>query len=172
MFKLTKDEYNHLDNAVTATYKRATEGIEDIMNKEGMKRADIFDRIEINGTSNCFITLEDHRENFVNHPTSRLMNPAKNEIGSSTLILDKINICLCEKLKLNEWKNTTGVINWFKKFDEKHLHTFTIFDIKDFYPSIKETLLKNTLQFAAEHTYVTCCGKRDQPLLNAVSKRS
>ena len=154
MFKLTKDEYNHLDNAVTATYKRATEGIEDIMNKEGMKRADIFDRIEINGTSNCFITLEDHRENFVNHPTSRLMNPAKNEIGSSTLILDKINICLCEKLKLNEWKNTTGIINWFKKIDEKHLHTFTIFDIKDFYPSIKETLLKNTLQFAAEHTYI------------------
>ena len=107
MFKLTKDEYNHLDNAVTATYKRAIEGIEDIMNKEGKKRADIFDRIEINGTSNCFITLEDHRENFVNHPTTRLMNPAKNEIGSSTLILDKINICLCEKLKLNEWKN-----NW------------------------------------------------------------
>ena len=127
MFKLTKDEYNHLDNAVTATYKRATEGIEDIMNKEDMKRADIFDRIEINGTSNCFITLEDHRENFVNHPTTRLMNPAKNEIGSSTLILDKINICLCEKLKLNEWKNTTDVINWFEKIDKKHLHKFTIF---------------------------------------------
>ena len=29
---------------------------------------------------------------------------------------------------------------------------FTIFDIKDFYLSIKETSLKNTIQFAAEHT--------------------
>ena len=34
---------------------------------------------------------------------------------------------------------------------QKHLHTFTIFNIKDFYWSIKETLLKNTIQFAAEH---------------------
>ena len=27
-----------------------------------------------------------------------------------------------------------------------------IFNINDFYPSIKETLLKNVIQFAAEHT--------------------
>ena len=39
------------------------------------KRADIFDRIEINGTINCFITLTDHKENF----TTRLTNPAKSE---------------------------------------------------------------------------------------------
>ena len=49
-------------------------------------------------------------------------------------------------------KNTTDVINWFEKIDEKRLHTLTIFDIKDFYPSIKETLLKNAIQLAAEHT--------------------
>ena len=88
-------------------------------NKEGIKytkRADIFDRIEINGTSNCFITLKDHKENFVNHPTTRLINPAKNEIGRiSKPILDKINICLCVKLQLNEWKNTTDVIVGSKK---------------------------------------------------------
>ena len=147
MFKLTKDVCNHLlDNAVTATYKKATKGIEDIINKEGIKyakRADIFDRIEINGTSNCFMTLKDHKENFVNHSTTGLINPAKNEIGTiSKSILDKINICLCKKLKLNEWKNTTDVINWFEKIDEKHLPTFTIFDIKDFYSSIKETFLR------------------------------
>ena len=65
------------------------------------KRADIFDRIEINSTNNCFITLKDHKENFVNHPITRLINPAKNEIGRiSKLILNKINISLCEKLKL------------------------------------------------------------------------
>ena len=67
------------------------------------------------------------------------------------MILGKTNICLYEKLKLNEWKKTSDVSNWFTKFDEKHLHTFTIFDVKDFYPSIKETLLKNTIQFAQEH---------------------
>ena len=138
MYKLTKDDYNHLlDNAVTATYKRATEAIKDVRNKKGIKyekRADIFDRIEIKSTSNCFITLKDHKENFVNHPTTSIINPAKNEIGrSSKSILDKSNNCVCQKLKLNEWKSTTEVINWFEKIDEKHLHTFTIFDIKDFY---------------------------------------
>ena len=158
MYKLTKVEYNHLlDNAVTATYKRATEGIEDIINKEGMKYtklADIPDRIEIKGTSNCIITLKKDKKNFVNHPTISLINPAKSEIGRiSKSILDKINICLCKKLKLDEWKNTTDVINWFNKIDKKHLHRFTIFDIKDLYPLIKETLLKNAIQFAAEHGY-------------------
>ena len=107
MYKLTKDDYNHLlDNAVTATYKRATEAIKDARNKKGIKyekRADIFDRIEIKSTSNCFITLKDHKENFVNHPTTSIINPAKNEIGrSSKSILDKSNNCVCQKLKLNE----------------------------------------------------------------------
>ena len=69
--------------------------------------------------------------------------------------MDKINICLCEKLQLKEWENTTDVINWFEKIDEKHLHTFTIFEIKDFYLSIKETLLKNAIQFAAEDTNIS-----------------
>ena len=119
MYKLTKDEYNHLlDNGVTATYKKATKGIEDITNEEGItskifryaKRADIFDRIEINGAS--LETLKDYKENFFNHPTTRLINPAKDEIGRiSKSILDKIYICLCKKLKLNEWKNTTDVNN-------------------------------------------------------------
>ena len=159
MYKLTKDEYNHiLDNAVTTTYKEATKRIEDIINKVAIKYAkpaDIFDRIKINGTSNCFITLKDHQENFVNQHTTRLINPARNKIGRiSKSILDKI-ICLSKKLKLNEWKNTTDVINWLEKNDKKHLHTFTIFDVKDFYPSKKGALLKNAIQFAAEHTNIS-----------------
>ena len=45
------------------------------------KEANIQDKVEMNGTSNCFITLKDHKVNFLNHPTARLINPAKNEIG-------------------------------------------------------------------------------------------
>ena len=106
-----------MDNAVTATYKKPPKGIAGIINEEEIKYAkltDVLDRIEISDTSNCFITLKDHKENFVNHPT-RLICPAKNEIGRiSKSILDKINICLSEKLKLNEWKNATDGINWFE----------------------------------------------------------
>ena len=80
MYKLTRNEYNHLlEHAVpTATYKKEMKGIKDIINKEGIKyakRADIFDRTEISSTINCLIN---HKESFVNHPTTRQINPAKN----------------------------------------------------------------------------------------------
>ena len=122
MYVCIQDEYNHLlDNAVTAAGKRATARIEDITNKQSIKYAklaDIFDRTETNSASTCFITFKDRKEIFVNHPITKLINPVKNEIGGViNSILDNINICLCKKLKRNEWKNTTDVINWLKKID-------------------------------------------------------
>ena len=78
---------------------------------------------QYNGTANYFITLKDHKANFLNHPTIRLINLAKNEIGRiSKQILDQINSKLCEILKVNEWKNTVNVINWLKKSKAK-VHT-------------------------------------------------
>ena len=38
-------------------------------------------KVEVNGAANCFVTTKDHKENFLNHPTTRLINPAKNESG-------------------------------------------------------------------------------------------
>ena len=40
----------------------------------------MLEKAEVNGIANCFITLKDHKENFLNHPATRLVNPAKNEI--------------------------------------------------------------------------------------------
>ena len=45
---------------------------------------------------------------------------------------------LRHKFNLNQWKITEDVIDWFKSINEKQLCKFVIFDIKDFYPSIKE----------------------------------
>ena len=36
--------------------------------------------------------------------------------------------------------NTISVIKWFENINNKRLYKFLQFDIKDFYPSIKETL--------------------------------
>lgn len=36
-----------------------------------------------------------------------------------------------------KWKNTSIVITLFRNIEDKHLHKFLIFDLKDFYPSIK-----------------------------------
>ena len=68
-------------------------------------------------------------------------------------ILDQINSKLCEILKLNEWKNTASLIFWFKKIESKSSHKF-LFDIKDFYPSIKEGLLIEALEFPKQHVII------------------
>ena len=68
--------------------------------------------------------MKAYKGNFVNHPLTRLPNPAKSKIRRiSKLTLDKNRICLHEKLKLSRWENTIDIINLFEKIEEKHLHT-------------------------------------------------
>ena len=62
---------------------------------------------------------------------------------------------LRHKFNLNQWKNTEDVIEWFKGINEKQLCKFVIFEIKDFYPSIKESLLKQSLDFAEKHIKIS-----------------
>ena len=101
------------------------------------------------GKQNCFITLKDHKPNFQNNPTVRLLNPVKNELGQiSKTILDKIYVNIRNSLHLNQKKNTQEVIDQFKAIDIKHQYKFIVFDIKDFYPSISKELLTDTLIFA------------------------
>ena len=45
------------------------------------KQAKVFDIIEVTGTGNCFKELKHHKTNFINHPTTRLLSPAENEIA-------------------------------------------------------------------------------------------
>ena len=73
-------------NAVTATYKKASTKMKEKVDKCGAKfakRAGVLERIQINGTNPCFITLKDHKENFENNPKTRLINPAKMKSGDS-----------------------------------------------------------------------------------------
>ena len=115
MYRLNENDYqNLLRNAITTRYKKANGNIGTKINKESpkfAKQANILDKIEINGTGNSFITLKDHKKNFTNHPSTRLINPSKNGIGGiSKHILDRINSKLLSKLSVNEWKNTISVI--------------------------------------------------------------
>ena len=76
-----------------------------------MKNKEALHRLYNNEESNCFFTLKDHKENFQNNATVRLINAAENKIGSiSRVILYKINTSLIEQLKVNQWKNTQNVI--------------------------------------------------------------
>ena len=61
--------------------------------------------MDVKTKSNCFITIEDLKENFLNHVKVRLINPAKNELGRiSKTIIDDINMKLFKAMKGNQWK--------------------------------------------------------------------
>ena len=78
MYRLSKEEYsNLLQNAITSEHKKTDTCTAANINKEGIKHArepNVIDRIEINGTGSSLITLKDHKENFLNQPTTRLLN--------------------------------------------------------------------------------------------------
>ena len=159
MYRLTKEEYNKLLNdSITATYKKASAKKEERINTGGKKYAKdakVADKMEVNAKKDAFITLKDHKENFANNPKTRLINPAKNEIGRiSKVILDNINKELLAKLKLNQWKSTENAIDWFKKIERKHECKFVVFDIEQFYQSIKEETLLKALDFAKSKTKI------------------
>ena len=85
IYKTPKEQYEQLlTNAVTTSYKKAKPKLADKINQLGVKFAkkkNVHERMEKNGTSESFITLKDHKENFHNEPKTRLINPVKNEIG-------------------------------------------------------------------------------------------
>ena len=147
-------------NSITSTYKKTNSNIKKQINKTGknlMRDKEVIKRMERNKEDDSFITIKDHKENFDNHPTVRLINPAKNELGRiSKLLLEKINQKISQKFELNQWKNTDTLLDWFKQIKNKHLYKFATFDIKQFYPSIKECLLKNAIiNFAGQHTEIS-----------------
>ena len=129
--------------------------------KQVLNNNKVLKRKKTNGENNCFISLKVHKENFQNNPTVRLINPAKNELGKKRkVILDGMNKNIRENLQLNQWKNASTVIDLFITIQEKHLHSFVIFGIKDFYPSIKEKLLIKALKFAESYTDISDEDKR------------
>ena len=56
-------------------------------------------------------------------------------------LFKKINSSLIKQLKVHQWKNTQNIIEWFMKIEEKSKYKLIMFDTKDFFPSIKKTIL-------------------------------
>ena len=73
----------------------------------------------------------------------------------SKATLDTANKSIREAIGLNQWRKTDTVIDWFKSICNEHLCKFVVFDIKEFYPSITENLLKKALTFAKAHTHLS-----------------
>lgn len=160
LYQLEKEHYNKLlKENITSDYKLANDDSIDTINQE-LKiitdNLDISDRIETMPKKQAFITLKDHKENFQNRPKCRLINPAKTNLGRvSKKILERINNTVRTQTKVNQWRNTTAVIEWFKSLTNKSSLSFVIFDIADYYPSISEALLLKALEYAKQFAPIT-----------------
>ena len=147
-----------LKENITAVYKKAPTKLEKSINLEAKsitKKLKLADRIEYLPQSSAYITLKDHKENFISNPSCRLTNPSKSELGKiSKIIIEQINKKLLDVLEYQQWKNTATVIEWFKRMSNKVQCKFVQMDIKDFYPSLSQTTLDNALLFAQEHIQI------------------
>ena len=117
-YEMNTTAYNKLiKENVTTTYKKSRDKIVEKLNAQSARIAEhlkLDDRIEKLAQKEAFVTLKDHKPAFHDHPTCRLINPSKSEIGViSKHILDDLNTSIINKTKINQWKNTSSVLKWF-----------------------------------------------------------
>ena len=93
----------------------------------------IDDLIERMYENESYITIKDHKENFPNKISCRLINPSKSDIQKiSKTILDKIISKIVSLTNVNQWKNSTSVIEWYKTIPNKDQYRYIIFGIEKF----------------------------------------
>lgn len=99
-----------MNKNVTKIYKKMNKDEVLSMNREAKLIAEcikLSDRIDQLAEKKVFITLKDHKPNFKNNPSCRLISPTKSEIGHvSKIILNKVVSNIVESTGLNLWKST------------------------------------------------------------------
>ena len=147
--KQHREKYNNLlKNNITKSLEKAI----NVEARNIAKKIQLSDRMECLAKTPAFITLKDHKDNFQSSLHCRLINPSKNELGKvSKSILENINQHLVKLLCVNQWKNSVSATQWFKNIEDKKNCTFIKFDIREFYPSITETILDKALLFAKQY---------------------
>ena len=156
-YKGELDQYTNLLNSnITKTNKKSSQAEVTSINKEAKRIAaqmSIDDRVESIAEKEAFISMKDHKPNFMNRPTCRLICPSKSELGHvSKVILSRAVNCVMKATRVTLWKSTREVLNWYRSYGEKDQASFINFDIVEFYPSITEKLLIKAIEFAKRFT--------------------
>ena len=99
--------------------------------------------MECQSNQHAYITLKDHTENFKNN-TKCIWKINLNDIIATAYF----------KTEANQWRNTALVFNWVKNLSDKDKRKFIKFDIAVFYPSVLETLLNKSIEYAKSFTKI------------------
>ena len=164
-YKMEKVKYSELlGNSITKDYKIAEEEtIKDIEKNDKQVAAslEVEERMFRTSKRDAFITIKDHKPNFVNNTKCRLINPTKSELGRvSKQMLAQIVSTVKRKSQLQQWRNTHSVIEWFTKLNNKEKLHFIQFDVVNYYASITPTLVKNSIAFAARYVNISASEKQ------------
>lgn len=155
-YKMKPGDYRQLvKNNITKDYKQAPPSALNEANRKAREVAEeleLDDRIQVHSENPAFVSLKDHKENFrckdLGKKPCRLINPAKPDVGKvSKIILQAVTSEIKLKTGLNQWQSTDEVLHWFQEFKNKQDYRFFKFDVEAFYPSIKEQLLQDAIQW-------------------------
>ena len=151
--------YDLLERNISKSYKKSQLSTIHTIHAEDNNitaKLGIDDRVESTASKEAFVTLKDHKPNFCNKPSCRLINPTKPEIGKiSKQILDCNNKKIISETNMNQWKNTESVIEWFQTIENNQHHSFISFDIVEFYPAISQNLLLKALNFGSTYDIIS-----------------
>ena len=140
---------------VTKTYKKCNTNKSNSINvkaKEIAGKLKINDRAQKLDENEAYVTIKDHNERFLDKISCRLTNPSKTDIRKvSKQILDRVNKTILEKNKVNQWKNTSSVIEWYCNIKRRNQCSFIVLDIESFYSSISTKLFDEAISFAKLH---------------------
>ena len=144
---------------ITKNYKKSDVNRIKYVTKDHQKivhQLDIDNRVFQTSKRDSYVTLKDHKANFENNPTFRLINPTKPETGHiSKKILQNIVSVLRTKTGFNQWEDSFAAIQWFNTVKVYPNGRFIQFDIKDFYPSITEKLITDALNWASNFVNIS-----------------
>ena len=135
------------------------------MEKKILRNREVLNRLEINGENNSFITLKDHKENFNNNPTVRLIKPAKNELWHiSKAILGTTNKNIREAMGF--WINRETQIQRLTGLRVLAINTCassSYLTLKNFILPLLKTCLKSLNFCRGTHTHIfqTMLGLRE-----------
>ena len=159
-YLMNVEEYQeNLRQEIRRNYKKVGREVVDSIDEEAASFATkrkLDNRIEGIALKPSFLTIKDHKEDFPQRVSYRTINPTKPNLGViSKTILQRINLKILEATKVNLWRSTKDVIDWFKELENKDSMTFFKFDIESFFPSISKELLHRTLDFVQTQDYLS-----------------
>ena len=129
---------------ITKKYQKVTDKLEKAINVEAKnisKSHKLVERIDHLPKPETFITLKDHKDNFYNKQSCRLINPTKmnwEKLAKEKKQTNQLSSIKENQWKSNQWKNTSNIINWCNNIENKKDCSFSQFDIKEFYPATTE----------------------------------